>query len=98
MEVDLFSLSKKVHDEESFIEFLRVLMKDREREIAQEKQNPSSPYEAGALGWQNQTIEDYLESAIAWAEATPESTEHYSRPENPWTRAAQILHAGKTYE
>jgi len=98
METDLFTLSDKVHDEVSFIEFLVVLMKDRELEAEKEKSNPSSPYEAGALGWQNLTIEDFLESAIAWAEATKDSTEHYSKPTNPWQRAAQIIHAGKTYE
>jgi hypothetical protein len=98
MEVDLFSLAEKVHDEETFVEYLRVLMIDREKEVALEKENPSSPYEAGALGWQNVTIEGFLESAIAWSEDSGQPNEHYSKPENPWTRAAQILHAGKTYE
>ena len=68
-------------------------MKDRELEIEKEKENPSSPYGAGALGWQNLSIEDFLESAVAWAEATKD------RPEsNPWKRVAQTIHAGKTYE
>ena len=98
MEEDLFSLTKKVCDEETFLEFLYVLMKDREKEVELEKKNPSSPYGAGALGWQNATIEDYLESAIAWAEDSGQSNEFYSKPENPWARVAQILHAGKTYE
>ena len=98
MEKDLFSLTEKVHDEETLLEFLRVLMKNREKEAEIEKKSPSSPYGAGALGWQNTTIEGYLESAIAWAEGSRESGELYSKPENPWTRMAQILHAGKTYE
>lgn len=41
MSVDLFSLSKKVHDEETFIEFLRELMNDRENEVKLEKESPS---------------------------------------------------------
>ena len=98
METDLFTLSDNVHDEESFVKFLTELMKDRELEIEKEKANPSSPFEPGALGWQNLTIEAFLESAIAWAEASEKSTEYYSKPSNPWKRAAQIIHAGKTYE
>lgn len=94
METDLFELSEKVHDEATFIQFLTALMKDREREIAIENDAPSSPYGAGALGWQNITIEDFLESAIAWAGDSGQNTEQ----KNPWLRVAQILHAGKTYE
>ena len=93
METDLFTLSDNVNDEKTFIEFLTALMKNRELEVEKEKENPSSPYEAGALGWQNHDIEGFLESAVAWAEATKESSES-----NPWKRAAQIIHAGKTYE
>ena len=98
MQTDLFTLSDKVHDEKTFIEFLIALMKDRELEAEKEKENPSSPYGAGVLGWQNLTIEGFLESAVAWAEATKESTEYYLKPTNTWKRAAQIIHAGKTYE
>jgi hypothetical protein len=98
MSVDLFSLSKKVHDEETFIEFLRELMVDRENEVKLEKENLSSPYDAGALGWQNTSIEDFLESAIAWADDSDLDNEFYTKPKNPWARAAQIIHAGKTYE
>jgi len=98
MEIDLISLSDNVHDEDTFIEFLVGLMKDRELEVKMEKDNPSSPYAPGRLGWENITIEDFLESAIAWAEATNKNTEQYSKSTNPWKRAAEILHAGKTYE
>ncbi|WP_394202372.1 DUF7660 family protein [Marinagarivorans algicola] len=94
MEADLFDLSEKVYDEATFLLFLSALMKDREREIELEKENPSSPYNAGALGWENTTIEGFLESAIAWAEDSGQAPEQV----NPWLRAAQILHAGKTYE
>ena len=44
METDLFDLSEKVHDEATFLLFLTALMKDREREVELEKENPSSPY------------------------------------------------------
>lgn len=93
MATDLFSLSDNIHDEKTFIEFLIALMKDRELEVEKEKAQPSSPYEPGALGWQNLTIEGFLESAVAWAEAT-----NGKKESNPWKRAAQIIQAGKTYE
>ena len=94
METDFLGLREKVHDEATFLLFLTALMKDREREVELEKENPSSPYGAGALGWENTTIEGFLESAIAWAEDSSQTTEQA----NPWLRAAQILHAGKIYE
>jgi len=98
MENNIFDLCEKVHDEETFLQFLTALMKDREREIELEKENPSSPYDAGALGWQNITIEGFLESSIAWANDTDINTENDPKAQNPWARAAQIIHAGKTYE
>ncbi|WHI52744.1 hypothetical protein P3339_08270 [Microbulbifer sp. MLAF003] len=94
METDLFDLIEKVHDEKTFLQFLTALMKDREREIQIEKKSPSSPYSAGSLGWQNITIEGFLESAVAYAEDSEASNEQG----NAWLRAAQIIHAGKTYE
>ena len=98
MEKDLFELSDNVKDEKSFIEFLVALREDREAEVEKEKANPSSPYDSGILGWENITIEDFLESAVAWAEVTKENSENYTIPDNPWKRIAHILHAGKTYE
>ena len=98
MEINLFDLRDKVNDEKTFLQFLTALMKDREREIELEKENPSSQYDAGTLGWQNITIEGFLESAIAWADDTDINAKNYSKAENPWARVAQIIHAGKTYE
>ena len=98
METGLFALTDTVHDEKSFLGFLVALRKDREQEAAMEQANPSSPYEAGVHGWQNLTIEGFLGSAVAWAEATEQNTEYYSKPPNPWQRAAQIILAGKSYE
>lgn len=98
METDMFTIASEVTDEKSFIQFLELLGKDREKEIELEKTNPSSPYSSGALGWENILIEQFLERASAWGEATAKGTEFYSKPENPWSRAAQIICAGKSYE
>jgi len=53
---------------------------------------------AGVNGWENGSIEAFLGAASAWAEGSIHGLEFYSKPENPWTRAAQIIHAGKFYE
>jgi hypothetical protein len=92
---DPFTLLEGVHDEASFVAFVAALADDfaREREI--EAQNPSSPYGAGALGWQNDRIDTMLECASAYARST--QNRGASHP-NPWYRAAEILYMGKIYE
>ena len=94
----MFAVASQVDDEKSFIQFLYLLAKDRKNEIELEKSNPSSPYSSGALGWENTLIEHFLESAFTWGEATTEGAEFYVKPDNPWSRAAQIICAGKSYE
>lgn len=98
MDRDLYDLSDAVHDEESFIVFLSALMKDRENEVQVEKANLSSAFDSDGPGWQNTTIESFLESAIAWAEDSKDRKAHYENPGKPWLRVAKVLHAGKTYE
>ncbi|MBP2654659.1 MAG: hypothetical protein H6Q73_2228 [Firmicutes bacterium] len=89
-------LVDKVYDEQSFLVFLHALMKDRVEEVQKEKVNPSPPYGPGANGWENGTIEGFLESAIAWAEDSKNSLNKIES--NPWKRCAQILYMGKHYE
>lgn len=94
---NLYRLSNRVHDEASFREFLEILMKDRRSEANKEKVEATSFYEHDdEPEWQNFTIEDFLESAINWAQATENVPQYYSIPPNPWRRAAQIILAGKT--
>jgi len=56
-----------VKGRESFFEFVRALVKDREEEVAKEANSLSNIFGAGANGWENVTIEHYLESALAWS-------------------------------
>jgi hypothetical protein len=86
-----------VHDEDSFAEFVDALANDRADEVRKEKEKPSSPYGAGANGWENGTIETFLESAARWSEDWKKSPQ-YIAPTNPWKRCAEILMAGKFYE
>ena len=87
-----------VCDEATFVEFLSALAEDRADEVQKEKKSPSSPYGSGANGWENITIESYLESACAWAEASKDGLKYYQKPSNPWKRCADILYTGKIYE
>ena len=64
--------------------------------MAKERTLPSSPYGPGVNGWENGSIEAFLDSAIAWAADTRGDAEQAGN--NPWRRCAEILYAGKAYE
>lgn len=98
MNYDLQQLLDAVVDEDSFIRFVSALAADRAEEVEKEKAKPSSPYGPGANGWENGTIEAFLESASAWAEASKNGLEFYKKPDNPWKRCADIIFMGKIYE
>jgi hypothetical protein len=95
---NLVALLDAVSDEDSFIRFLEALGADRADEVEREKETPSSPYGPGANGWENRSIEAFLESASSWAEASKYGLKLYKKPENPWKRCADILYMGKIYE
>ena len=86
-----------VCDEDSFVAFVRVLAADRADAVKSEKERPSSSHGPDANGWDNASIESFLERAAAWAEDWKDSPQ-YRPPQNPWKRCAEILFAGKGYE
>ena len=90
-------LADAVTDELSFLRFVKALTADRQDEVEKERVSPSSPYGPGANGWENHTIEDFLESATAWAESTGFG-QGQGLPDNPWRRFAAFLYCGKIYE
>jgi hypothetical protein len=69
----------------------------REDEVAKEYISPSSPYGPGTNGWENGTIEAYLNAASAWAESTTFG-EAQGLSGNPWRQFAASLYCGKIYE
>ena len=92
--MNLDKLLDKVDSKESFLEFVRALAADRVREIELEKKSPSSPYGPSAMGWENGTIEGFLDAMQAWADDSGDKI-----PEKPdWKTFAKILYAGKYYE
>ena len=94
----LHSLLGTVNSERSLLNFINALVKDREGAVSAEKENPSSPYGPDAGGWENTSIEAYLESAAAWAESTNFGLTQGLPPDNPWRRFAAFLYCGKIYE
>jgi hypothetical protein len=95
--IDLDKLIEQVNDRESFLLFVKALIEDRELEVAEEKKNPSQPYGPGSMGWENGSIEDYLESSVAWTEAWV-GKKHELPQEASWSSFARFLYAGKYYE
>ena len=98
MNHNLIALLENVDDEKTFLEFVEALSADKLDEVKKEEENPSSPYSPGVNGWETDVIEDFLDSAVRWANATQNGTPHYEVPSNPWMRCAEILYAGKIYE
>jgi hypothetical protein len=98
MSVDLDELLERVTDEQSFIDFVAALSADFSRERALEKATPSSAYQAGALGWENGSVDTFLDAAAAWAMATARNAQADAAVSNVWQRCAEILLAGKFYE
>jgi hypothetical protein len=97
-DVELFAVLESVHDEETFLQFLLALRDDREASVAQEEASPSSPYGPDAGGWENTTIELFLDTAVRWARDSVNGNPFYKRPQNPWRRCADILFGAKGYE
>ena len=93
----LDDLLEEVVDQDSFLEFARALLADKEDETKKEKLNPSNPYSHGQNGWENSSIEGFLESAVAWAEDS-NFGEKFQTQDNPWRKFALFLNGGKIYE
>ena len=97
MESNLNDLLERVNDRESFLAFARALARDRADEVRREGIEPSSRYEPGWNGWENGSIEAFLDAAIGWTEDTI-GTEMGLPVEPAWRSFARFLYAGKLYE
>ena len=97
MQADLTAMVERITDERSFLGFLHTLAMDRAAEVREEAVNPSSPYGPGARGWENTTIEGFLDAAVAGATAQRQAGVRVLST-NPWQRCAEILLTGKYYE
>jgi len=95
---ELTDLLDQVCDRDSFFAFVQALIEDRRDEVEKERVRPSSPWGPGANGWENGTIEAYLEAALVWAGSTGMG-ESQGLPAGPtWRAFAVFLYCGKIYE
>ncbi|MCW5831758.1 MAG: hypothetical protein KIS78_04800 [Labilithrix sp.] len=98
---DVLRKLEAVCDRASFLDFVRALASDRRSEVALESASPSSPYGAGARGWESTTIESFLEAAASWAadvQETGDEREAWFPGVPSWAAFAKFLYAGKIYE
>ena len=96
--MELHEQADAVFDRRTLLEFVRALIADREDEVAKEASTPSSPYAAGANGWENSTIEGFLDAASRWAGSTNFGETQGLSGANPWRQFAAFLYCGKIYE
>lgn len=88
----------KVRDEASFLAFIKALYEDRMDDRQKEMLKPSSPYGPSANGWENGSIEAFLEAAYACGIVCIGKATDDDEPDNDWFRAARIIYCGKSYE
>lgn len=98
MNKELHELIDEVDDEKTFLTFVDALLKDRIAEINAQKNKQIDDCGRGPLGWENHTIEDFLEAAQAWAESTNVGATQNLAEASPWRRFAAFLYCGKIYE
>ena len=91
-------LIERVNSEESLLAFIVALAEDRRQAVVAERENPSSAHGPDAGGWENTSIEEFLEAAAAWAESTKFGLAQGLAADNLWKRFAVFLYLGKIYE
>ena len=96
--MELHQILEQVDDRASFFEFVRLLVLDRQRAAKQQLENPDSPYGPDSGGWENTTIDSYLDAALGWAEDTDMGTTQGLSPIPSWREFATFLYLGKIYE
>ncbi len=98
VKMELHELLEYVNDEKSFIRFISELIRDRKSEVKTQNETPVDPFGCGPHDWENHTIEDFLESAKAWAEASNFGEFQGLKGASTWKKFAVFLYCGKIYE
>ena len=75
-----------------FVAFVRGLREDLRASLAAEATSPSSPYGPAHGGWENPTLDRFLEALAAYADDAA-----VSEPPT-WRTFAEFLAAAKVYE
>ena len=91
-------LLSTVNDEQSILIFVKKLREDREKEVKAQSIEPIDLFGRGPCEWENHTIEDFLEAAMAWAEDSRFGESQGLKGASPWQKFASFLYCGKIYE
>jgi len=84
--------AKSVDSPETFLKFLAGLREHREAAVEEARRAPPGGFDVGPGGWENWTIEEFLEAMEAYAHDA-------ALPAQPtWRDVARLLLAGKGYE
>lgn len=92
--MELHEQLEGVVDTASFLDFARALQADR----GKTEDDSVDTFGRGRAGWENHTIEDFLDAAIAWADASEFGATEGLAGSSPWKRFATFLYCGKIYE
>ena len=96
---DYWELEEQVNSKETFLRFLTALIADLHDSQEKEERSPSSPYSPDANGWENPTLDRFLEAMHTWAFTRYTETGELNVPEElSWQTLAQWLSAAKVYE
>ena len=75
-----------------FVRFVQALLADWHASDRAERMTPSPPYGPATGGWENPTLDRFLEALAAYAADAP-------LPEQPsWRTFAEVLATAKVYE
>jgi hypothetical protein len=96
--MELHEQLELVTDEESFLAFARALSLDRVAATEAESRSGAPSFSSATGGWENTSIERFLQAAIAWAEDSQFGSSQGLGSENPWKKFAVFLYCGKIYE
>ena len=86
-------LAYEVTSRDTFLAFVEALAAERASDAAGETEHPSNPYGPTGKGWENTTVHDYLEAAVACARDGKLLSEQPT-----WRDIAVFLLGGKAYE
>ena len=96
--MSLHTLLEQVHDRQSFFDFVSALASERRADALEERSHPSSSYGPTRRGWENISIEDFLDAALRWAQTTNMGQTQGLGEEPSWKAFAVFLYGGKIYE
>jgi len=84
--------AQSVDSPQSFLQFLAVLREHRAAAVDEARKAPPGRFDVGPGGWENWTLDEFLEAMEAYAHDT-------TLPAQPsWHDVARLLLAGKGYE